>query len=187
MGVREGLLALLADGPKHGYQLKVDFETATGDSLSINVGQVYSTLQRLDRDGLVSVEETDSEGRVVYSLTDEGRLELDRWQSHPEALAVAGRDELSIKVLVALYSESIDARRVIETQRSATMGSLQDLTRLREEISAGDDIAWQLRLERLVYSAEAELRWLDRVEERLGSPERPAKEDQEAPAKETVR
>ena len=168
MGVREGLLALLADGAKHGYQLKVDFEAATGNSLSINVGQVYSTLQRLDRHGLVKVEDTEAKGRVVYSLTHKGRQELEQWASRPEALAVAGRDELSIKVLVTLHSRSIDARQVIETQRSATMGSLQDLARLRDEGAEGDDFAWQLRLERLVYSAEAELRWLDRVEERLG-------------------
>lgn len=166
MGIREGLLALLADGPRHGYQLKLDLETATGDAISINVGQVYSTLQRLERDGLITGGDKDEEGREVYQITGPGIRVLREWVSTSENLAAAGRDEISIKVLIALFADGIDPVQVIEGQRRATMGLLQDLTRLRAR-DEKPDLAWQLHLDRLMYSAEAELKWLDRVEERL--------------------
>lgn len=166
MGIKEGLLALLADGPRHGYQLKLDLESATGDAISLNVGQVYTTLSRLERDGLVRDGGTDVEGRAVYEITASGVSALRKWVSSPETLAAAGRDEISIKVLLALFTEGLDPSEVIETQRSSTMGLLQDFTRLRAQ-DTGTDLAWQLHLDRLMYSAEAELKWLDRVEERL--------------------
>lgn len=166
MGIREGLLALVAGEPKHGYQLKLDLEEATAEGVTVNIGQVYSTLQRLERDGLVAGSELeDEDGRVVYTITDDGRKELKVWGERPEALT-AGRDELSIKILIALYAGTIDPHRVLSTQRSETMRALQDYTRLRFE-DGGGDMAWQLHLDRLIYNAEAELKWLDRVEERL--------------------
>jgi len=173
MGIKEGLLALLADGPRHGYQLKLDLETATGDAVTINVGQVYTTLQRLERDGLVEDGGTDTEGRAIYQITKPGLVALRDWVSRPEDLAAAGRDEISIKVLLALFSPGLDPLRVIETQRRATMGLLQDFTQLRAQDN-DEDLAWQLHLDRLMYSAEAELKWLDRVEERLKDGESPS-------------
>lgn len=169
MGIKEGLLALLADEPKHGYQLKLDLETATGSGVSVNVGQVYSTLQRLERDGLVEAIDDGDASRIVYAIAGAGRAALKEWGDRPESLA-AGRDELSIKILLAIYTGSLDPLQVVATQRRETMGVLQDYTRLRSGDDSGD-IAWQLHLDRLIYNAEAELRWLDRVEERL--PERP--------------
>jgi len=167
MGVKEGLLALLAAGPSHGYQLKLDLEAATADGNAVNVGQVYTTLQRLERDELVTVQRADDEGRVIYELTEAGRESLGEWMRRPTDLAAAGRDEVSLKVLLALATGSADPREVIATQRGAAMGLLQDYTRLRSEMDP-EDIAWQLRLERMVLSVEAELRWLDRAEDRLG-------------------
>jgi DNA-binding PadR family transcriptional regulator len=166
VGVKEGLLALLADGPRHGYQLKLDLEAATGAGVSVNVGQVYSTLQRLERDGLVKAGDSDQEGRIVYEATPSGREEVARWATEPEDLATAGRDEVSIKVLLSMFADPLDPNTVIDAQRRATMGLLQDLTRLRAR-DGEEDLAWQLHLDRLMYSAEAELKWLDRVEERL--------------------
>lgn len=168
MGIKEGLLALLADGPRHGYQLKLDLEAATGDAVTVNVGQVYTTLHRLERDGLVEDGGNDTEGRAVYRITKHGVATVREWVSKPEDLAAAGRDEISIKVLLALFSPGLDPHQVIETQRRATMGLLQDLTQLRARDNDAD-LAWQLHLDRLMYSAEAELKWLDRVEERLAS------------------
>ncbi len=166
MGIKEGLLALLADGPRHGYQLKVDLETATADAIPVNVGQVYSTLQRLERDGLVAKGGVDEEGRDVYKITNPGGEVLREWLNSPVDLAAAGRDEISMKVLLALYTEGLVPSQVIEGQRTATMGLLQDLTQLRAAEEDGD-VAWYLHLDRLIYSAEAELKWLDRVEERV--------------------
>ena len=167
MALKEGLLCLLADGDSHGYELKSELEAATGDTWQINIGQVYSTLQRLERDGLVENSATTADGRVVYELTDRGRLAVEDWMETPVDLAVAHRDEISLKVLMAVRSGVDDPLRVIERQRAATMGLLQDYTTLKAS-SESRDLAWSLHLDRLIFSAEAELRWLDRAEERLG-------------------
>ena len=165
MGLKDGLLALLARGDAHGYQLKVDIEAATSDIWTINVGQVYTTLSRLERDGLVVSTGSDAQGRIVYEITEAGREAVTAWVAAPVALAVAGRDEMTLKLMVALAT-GLDARHVVEVQRGATMGLLQDYTALKaadEDV----DLAWQLQLDRLIFSAEAELRWLERVESRL--------------------
>ncbi|MGH3649793.1 MAG: PadR family transcriptional regulator [Acidimicrobiia bacterium] len=166
MGLKEGLLCLLAGGDSHGYELKSQLEATTGDTWQINIGQIYTTLQRLERDGMV-VHSNSGDGRVVYSLTETGRVAASEWMANPVDLAVAGRDEISLKILMAIRSGIDDPRRVIERQRGSTMALLQDYTALKA-VEEGD-IGWLLHLDRLIFSAEAELRWLDKVESRLES------------------
>lgn len=166
MALKEGLLCLLAQGNSHGYELKSQLEATTGDTWQINIGQIYTTLQRLERDGLVAHEDTD-DGRVVYSLTQQGETTARDWMAEPVELPVAGRDEITLKILMAARSGIDDPRRVVERQRGATMALLQDYTALKA--SDQDDFAWLVHLDRLIFSAEAELRWLDRVEDRLDS------------------
>ena len=167
MGVREGLLVLLSSGTKHGYQLKSEFEQATGEAWPLNVGQVYTTLQRLERDGLVREGSTDKDGRVSYSLTDDGRSEFQRWMTTPETRPVPSRDEVAMKVLLATVADSVDAVSVIDEQRATTMQNLQEYTRLRARSDEVTELAWILQLERLILLRQAELRWLDDVEDRL--------------------
>ena len=167
MGVREALLALLADGPRHGYQLKVEFERDTGEVWPVNVGQVYTTLQRLERDGMVVAGDEDAEGRISYELTDDGRREVASWYATPVDRSVPSRDEVTMKLMLAIAGHGgADAGAVVTVQRAATMTALQDYTRLKAD-AGRDDPAWVLQLERLIMIAEAELRWLDRVEDRL--------------------
>jgi DNA-binding PadR family transcriptional regulator len=167
MGIREGLLTLLARGPAHGYQLKLDFEAATAEAWPLNVGQVYTTLQRLERDGLVEVVETDDEGRVIYAITAAGREAHAGWMLSPVERTVQHRDEISMKLLLAMASGVVDPIRVIAVQRDATMTAIQAYTRLKAGTDP-DDLAWLLHVDRLILHAEAELRWLERVEDRLG-------------------
>lgn len=176
MGLKEGLLCLLAAGENYGYELKSQLEATTADTWQVNIGQVYTTLQRMERDGLV-VHRDAEEGRVVYSLTDEGRDAARQWMQMPVDLAVAGRDEISLKILMAIRSGIEDPRRVVERQRGSTMSLIQDYTALKSE-DAREEFGWLLYLDRLIFSAEAELRWLDKVETRLetmsfGSPSAP--------------
>src|SRR5438067_9098277 len=104
MSVREGLLALLAEGPRNGHQLKVDFEAVTGGVWPLNVGQVYTTLDRLSRDGLVTRAAGDGDGDGVskrYELTAAGREALAGWWELVPADEPPPRDELMLKVLFA--------------------------------------------------------------------------------------
>src|SRR3954466_662064 len=102
MSVRHALLALLSEGPKYGLQLRQEFEAGTGEVWPLNVGQVYTTLQRLERDGLVEAEDGEDGPQRAYHLTDEGHDELDAWLRTPPDMSSPPRDELVIKVLVAL-------------------------------------------------------------------------------------
>ena len=98
MSIRHGLLALLSEEPKYGYQLRAEFEERTGSTWPLNVGQVYTTLGRLERDGLVRATESDAEGRQRYGLTPEGEAEVAAWFGHPVRRDHAPRDELAIKL-----------------------------------------------------------------------------------------
>lgn len=170
MSVKLGLLALLAEEPKYGARLRAEFEARTGGTWPLNVGQVYTTLSRLERDGLVEAVGEDAEGRIAYRLTCAGRSEVSRWWLEPVDRDSTPRDELVIKLALAVTVEGIDVHRVVQTQRTATLKHLQDLTRLKHRATAGDtdtDLAWLLVLENLVFAAEAEVRWLDHVETRL--------------------
>src|SRR3954464_15179799 len=169
MSIRHGLLALLERGPSHGYQLRAEFDAATGATWPLNVGQVYTTLDRLERDGLVAQDgDPDPDGRIAYRITDAGRRELASWFASPVTRQGAPRDELAIKLALAVTTPGVDVLSVVQTQRSATMGSLQDLARLKARAD-GDaaELAWSLVLDSLVFRAEAEIRWLDHCEARV--------------------
>jgi DNA-binding PadR family transcriptional regulator len=170
MSIRHGLLALLERGPSHGYQLRAEFDAATGATWPLNVGQVYTTLDRLERDGLVAQDgPPDAEGRIAYRLTDAGHAEVRAWFTSPVSAKAAPRDELAIKLALAVTTPGVDVVAVVQTQRTATMASLQELTRLKVRGDGGDsgDLAWSLVLDSLVFRAEAEIRWLDHCEARV--------------------
>src|SRR5271168_958409 len=115
MSVRHAMLALLSEGPKYGLQLREEFEGRTGDVWPLNVGQVYTTLQRLERDGLVESEDAAEEGpQKGFHLTAEGEDELERWLHTPPDLSSPPRDELVIKVLVAVRMPDADVHDVIQ-------------------------------------------------------------------------
>ena len=176
MSIRQGLLALLAQEPMYGAQLRSEFESRTGGTWPLNVGQVYTTLSRLERDSLVEAAgSADSEGRIAYRLTDQGRAEVTRWWAEPVDRGDTPRDELVIKLALAVTVPGVDIPRLVQSQRTATLRHLQDLTKLKRSTSdeagsgAGQqkELAWVLILDNLVYAAEAEIRWLDHVETRL--------------------
>lgn len=175
MSVRQALLALLEQGPMYGYQLRAEFERRTGSTWPLNVGQVYTTLTRLERDGLVapyaSESGADGDGHVVYRVTDAGREEVATWFTTPVERSQPPRDELAIKLALAVTVPGVDVGSVIQQQRSATIAALQDYTRLKRaratDLQDSADMAWSLVLDSLVFAAEAEVRWLDHCEARL--------------------
>ena len=172
MSVRQALLALLEQGPMYGYQLRAEFEQRTGSTWPLNVGQVYTTLNRLERDRLVEGTGADDERQVSYRITDAGRGEVSAWFTTPVPRTQPPRDELAIKLAIAVTLPGVDMGTIIQSQRSATMSALQDYTRLKRAGRAAnpagpDDLAWSLVLDSLVFGAEAEIRWLDHCEARL--------------------
>jgi DNA-binding PadR family transcriptional regulator len=169
MGVREGLLALLDSQPRHGYELKTAFEATTGGVWALNIGQVYTTLDRLARDGHVAeIGPGDDAGRRTYAITDDGRAELLRWLDASPADAPPPRDELLLKVLLALATPSVDAHEVIQAQRVGIVEGLQaHRRRLRAQGGGADGLVGHLVVDALVLRMEADLRWLDLCEERL--------------------
>jgi DNA-binding PadR family transcriptional regulator len=166
MSIRQGLLAMLEQGPMYGYQMRTEFESRTGGTWPLNVGQVYSTLARLERDGLVESAGDDGEGHVFYAITGEGSAELRQWFDTPVRPEARPRDELAIKLALAITVPGIDVRRVVQTQRTDTMRALQEYTRLKAG-ATDDDLAWLLVVDSLIFAAEAEVRWLDHCESRL--------------------
>ncbi|MET8340358.1 PadR family transcriptional regulator [Streptosporangium canum] len=161
MAIRQGLLALLSQGPRYGYQLRAEFEASTGAAWPLNIGQVYTTLSRMERDGLVAPGEQDDQGRVVYTITEAGRAEMERWFGTPVAQSDRPRDELVIKLAMAVTAAA-DVRPVIQAQRVATMRTLQELTRAKRASVEGP--AQRLVLDSMIFQAEAEQRWLDHCE-----------------------
>ena len=169
MSVRHGLLALLSERPRYGYELRTEFEARTGGTWALNVGQVYTTLARLERDALVAATgtATGSAGdQQYYEVTLAGRAEASTWFTTPVRREDRPRDELAIKLALAVGSQEVDVRAVLQAQRTDTVRALQDYTRLKQG-AQGIDLAWLLVLDSLVFQAEAEVRWLDHCEARL--------------------
>lgn len=166
MPVKHGILALLAEAPAHGYQLKADFEARTGGSWELNIGQVYTTLQRLERDGLVDAEEAEAD-RIAYRITTAGREALSAWYGTPIVPVPPPRDELAIKVMFAIASPAVDHTVVLQRQRSAIITHLQALTRRKARLDPDEDLPELLHLDAQLLRSEAEVRWLDTCEARL--------------------
>jgi DNA-binding PadR family transcriptional regulator len=165
LSVRYGLLTLVAQAPMHGYQLRQQFEASTGSTWPLNIGQVYTTLGRLVRDGLIEATDTGDEAQRSYHVTAAGRNAVEAWFATPVSQSSPPRSELAIKLALAVTVPDVDVRAVIQTQRTATVRALQEYTRARE--TAGDDLSWLLVADSLIFAAEAEVRWLDHAETRL--------------------
>ncbi len=170
MSVRQSLLAILDQGSCYGYQLRHEFDRRTGSTWPLNVGQIYNTLERLERDGLVERDAADDQGHVFWSITDDGRAEVSTWLASPVERAAGTRDELAIKLAVAATLPGVDVEAVIQTQRRATLAQLQELNRAKYAGASPDgpeELAWSLVIDSMIFASEAEARWLDHTEQRL--------------------
>ncbi len=175
MSVRQSLLAILDQGSCYGYQLRSEFDRRTGSTWPLNVGQIYNTLDRLERDGLV--EKLDSEdadpetsGQIYYRITPAGRAEVAGWLDSPVERTAATRDELAIKLAIAVTLPGVDISKVIQVQRTSTLRTLQELTKTKNasgDPDSPEELAWLLVVDSLIFQAEAEVRWLEHSESRL--------------------
>ena len=167
MTVRHALLALLSEGPKYGLQLRQEFEARTGEVWPLNVGQVYTTLQRLERDGFVETDDGEDErSRKRYRITPEGDLELAEWLRTPPELVPPPRDELVIKVLVALHLPTVDVAELVQVHRRQLVELMQQYTRLKQD-AAEDDLGLALAVDAELFRLDAVVRWLDAADGRV--------------------
>ena len=167
MSVRHALLALLSEGPKYGLQLREEFEARTGEVWPLNVGQVYTTLQRLERDGLVESDAAGDEGpQKGFRITAAGEEELAKWLRTPPDLSSPPRDELVIKILVAARLPGVDVHEVIQAHRRYLVLLMQQWTRIKED-DDGHDVALGLAVDAELFRLDSVVRWLDAADGRL--------------------
>ncbi len=168
--VQNALLALLSQRPRHGYELRDLFEAALGGHWELNSGQIYSSLDRLARDGLVVEESVERDGgpdKRLWALTDEGKKELANWFNLPVQRDYRLRDEFYLKLMIALVMQPASARHILVVQRRELFRELHDLTARRNLLDPRHQLARILLLDSAIMHTEAELRWLDMVEVRL--------------------
>lgn len=161
------MLALLSEGPKYGLQLREEFEARTGEVWPLNVGQVYTTLQRLERDGLVTSDDADTEGaQKGFRITAAGREDLAAWLRTPSEAAAPPRDELVMKILVALRVPGTDVAEVIQVHRRHLVQLMQQWTRIKET-EAESDMGLALVVDAELFRLDSVIRWLDSADGRI--------------------
>jgi DNA-binding PadR family transcriptional regulator len=167
VSIRHALLALLSEGPKYGLRLRQEFEARTGEVWPLNIGQVYTTLQRLERDALVESDDAQGDGpQNVFRITAAGRRELDEWLRTPPDTLSPPRDELVIKVQVALRVPGVDVHDVIQAHRRHLVETMQRYTHLKAEGSE-EDVGLGLIVDAELFRLEGVVRWLDAADARL--------------------
>lgn len=172
MSVSMSLLAMLDERPMYGLELKNVFEESTGGVWPLNVGQVYTTIARLERDGLVTLAE-ESDGQKLYAITDAGREEMAGWFGQPSRGASETRDEIVLKISLAVLKPTVDVAAVIQSERRALLQELQQYTRLKTDPPTGNDLSWEILLDSIIFKIEARVRWLDTCETRIARSGRP--------------
>jgi DNA-binding PadR family transcriptional regulator len=167
VSVRHALLALLSEGPKYGLQLRQEFEARTGEVWPLNVGQVYTTLQRLERDGLVESEDAaDESPQKGFHITEGGKAELTAWLRTPPDFSSPPRDELVIKVLVAMELPGVDVQELVQVHRRYLVELMQQWTRLKEDESRFD-LHFALVVDAELFRLDSLIRWLDTADGRI--------------------
>jgi DNA-binding PadR family transcriptional regulator len=169
MSVRHALLALLSEGPKYGLRLRQEFESRTGEVWPLNVGQVYTTLQRLERDGLVESDDPEGDGpQKGFRITPAGGRELAEWLRTPPGTVAPPRDELVIKVLVAISVPGVDVHELVQVHRRHLVELMQHYTHMKAE-APDRDVGLALVVDAELFRLEAVVRWLDAADTRLAS------------------
>jgi DNA-binding PadR family transcriptional regulator len=167
MSVRHALLALLSEGPKYGLQLREEFEARTGEVWPLNVGQVYTTLQRLERDGLVESGDAAQDGpQKAFRITAQGEQELAGWLRTPPDLSAPPRDELVMKVLIAMRVPGTNVHDVIQVHRRYLVELMQQWTRIKEA-EAESDLSLALVVDAELFRLDSVIRWLDAADGRI--------------------
>ncbi len=173
MSIKHALLALLAEEPTHGYELKKRFDDALGALWPLQQAQIYNNLRLMVKANLIEVDEhVVQEGvpdRKEYRLTTEGRAELDRWTRSPVRSQRKLKDDFYLKLstLINVLDRPDIVTDLLWQQRESHLQQLRELEHALTDAERRDDMVTAALLEGAILHAEADLNWLDRVEERL--------------------
>ncbi|TAK31787.1 MAG: PadR family transcriptional regulator [Chloroflexota bacterium] len=174
MPVKHALLGILSQGERHGYDLKADFDRRVGDLWDLNYGQIYTTLDRLEREGFIEGFAVEQQGRPdkrIYRITPRGREELARWLVQPIDRPRPLRDEIFVKLLFLDQSNPTALLDLIERQRSLYLRQMAQLTQRKYELtrsqSPRESLISSLLIDAGLYHAEADVRWLNHCEARI--------------------
>lgn len=170
MSVRNAILGLLAQKPRHGYELHAAFSAVGGATWDVKPAQIYTTLERLEESGLIQTKSDLGEGREpdrrIYAITRNGLEALKDWFADGVPTEHQ-RDEFYVKLMVGLVSGEADPTRIIQTQRSRLYQELHDATTQRDGYDPHLEMAQILLVDKAIMHLEADLRWLDMIEMRL--------------------
>ncbi len=171
MSVRFALLGLLAQRPRHGYELHAAFEALVGGEQvwDVKPAQIYTTLERLEGAGLVSEDSVEQAGgpeKRLFALTEAGRQELIAWLQASVGHDLA-RDEFFLKLMLALVTGEASPYALIRAQRTRLFQDLHTVTAQRSACDPGRELARILLFDKAGMHLEADLRWLDMLEGRL--------------------
>lgn len=172
MSVKYALLSLLYRHPCHGYELRERFEISLGHHWNLNPGQIYLTLERLEREKLVkyeSVAQNTGPDKKVYTLTPIGEQELRSWFTRPIDRSERLRDELYVKLLMGLLTDAVPIDQVIAAQRQGLLRELHRVTLQRAQCDWRQDTPTILLLDSAILHLEADLHWLSLYEARLNA------------------
>lgn len=167
MTVPFALLGLLEREPSHGYDLKRDYDAYFGRGKPLLIGQVYSTLGRLARDGKVVVgpaEPGAGPDRKRYVITERGATEVETWLTEPVEAEPHLQTVLFTKVVLALMLGR-DAEAYLDLQRAAHLRRMRELT----EIKRDGPLVDKLLADHGLFHLEADLRWIEVTSARLGA------------------
>jgi DNA-binding PadR family transcriptional regulator len=169
MSVPHVLLALLTGGDRHGYELKHAYDARFPQARPLAFGQVYSTLERLRRDGLVEparTEQAEGPERMCFAVTPAGRESLASWLSTVEPPAPHVANALFAKVVVALLTRAADrdaaasaASQYLRAQREAHLERMRAFTRIKTDPDAL--LGATLSADYAIAHLDADLRWID--------------------------
>jgi len=173
LAVKHGILGILAGRPRHGYELKTEFDNLTAGLWELNVGQIYSTLERMVKDGLVEsyADEGPGDDRKMYRVTTEGLQELEVWLSRPPLKARPMRDEIYVRLGLLVEKDLAAALDLLDSQRRVYHLQMAELT--RQKIGAAraapgpDRVRREMMIDSALFHVEADLKWIETCEARL--------------------
>jgi DNA-binding PadR family transcriptional regulator len=171
LSLRYGVLGLLKEEPLHGYEVKNRFEGMLGGTWEVNVGQIYTTLQRLERDGLVRpVGARGDRGKQTYELSPDGRKALDQWLAQPDAGPQQLREDIYVKLLLAARIANGDLQGMLARQKRSYLQRLRDLNRVEERARRDGRVDLARLVRGALLHTEADLKWIDELaSERFGA------------------